>query len=364
MDTNKDLYEILGLSHNASDNDIKKSYRKLALKYHPDRQGSKSDKEKKEAEEKFKEISFAYSILSDPEKKQRYDQYGITDDQQIGGSSGFDPSEIFKHFMGRFGGMFDDNDDNDPFGSFFRRGRTRQPQGPQEGQSIRMQIPVNIDEICNGVDRDIEYNIKAKCNNCNGKGGDGIETCSYCHGTGMITETQRNGFTIIQNSHPCPYCNGTGKTIKHKCPKCNGTGMVNKTVTVHIKENPGFENGSQILLRGKGYESKNGGPNGDLLIDLIYQYDTSKYSIQGNKIYEILELPYYDCILGCKREVILPTKEKITVKVPEYSKDNTLISTNKWFGNMQYYYVVKVKMPTYIRDKEKELLEKIKKENH
>ena len=141
MDSNKDLYEILGLSHDASDNDIKKAYKKLAMKYHPDRQANKSDKEKKEAEEKFKEVAWAYDILSTPEKKQRYDQFGITDDQQQMGG-GFDPSEIFKHFMGGFGGMFGDNDDNDPFGSFFGR-RNRQNRGPQRGQSIRMQIPVS-----------------------------------------------------------------------------------------------------------------------------------------------------------------------------------------------------------------------------
>ena len=357
---NKDLYEILGISRNASDNDIKRAYKKLALKYHPDRQGGKTDAEKKEAEEKFKEISFAYSILSDAEKKQRYDQFGITDEQQQM-DAGFDPTEIFRHFAGGFGSMFDDGD---PFADFFGRGRRRQQnRGPQPGQSIQMNIPVSIDEILNGVDRDIEYDIQAKCSKCGGTGGEGVETCSKCHGTGMITETQRTGFGIIQNSHPCPYCGGTGQIIKNKCSKCNGIGMERKTVKVHIKQSPGFENGTQIYLKGKGYESKNGGQPGDLLINLIYQYDTSKYSIQGNNIYEIIEVPYYDCILGCKVEQTLPNKQKITITVPEYSKENTLINTNKRFGYMSYYYVVKVKMPTYIRDKEKDLLKQIKKEN-
>ena len=361
MNTNKDLYEILGLSRDASDSDIKKAYKKLALKYHPDRQGDKSDAEKKAAEEKFKEISWAYSILSDSEKKQKYDQFGITDDQQQM-SGGFDPSEIFKHFMGGFGGMFD-ADDDDPFANFFGRGRSRQNRGPQKGQSIQMNIPVSIEEICTGIDRDIEYDIQAKCSSCNGTGGDGVETCSHCHGTGMITEVQRTGFGIMQNSHPCQYCGGTGQIIKNKCSKCHGTGMEKKTVKVRIKQNPGFQNGTQILLNGKGYESKDGGQNGDLLINLIYQYDTSKYQIQRN-IYEVIEIPYYDCILGCTKEVTLPNKQKIKIKIPEYSKDNTLINTNKWFGNMQYYYVIKVKMPTYIRDKERTLLEQLKKENH
>ena len=303
---NKDLYEILGLSKGASNEEIKKAYKRLALRYHPDRQGGKSDKEKKEAEEKFKDIGFAYSILSDPEKKQRYDQFGITDDQQ-GMSGGFDPSEIFKHFMG---GMFSGMDDDDGFGSFFGRRHRSQNNGPQKGQSIHMQIPVSIEEICNGVHRDIEYDIQGKCSSCHGTGGDGVETCSYCHGTGMITETRQMGFSIIQNSHPCQYCGGTGKTIKHKCSKCNGTGLETKTIKLHVDINGGFENGYQQMFNGKGYESKDGGQNGDLLLELVYKYDTSKYSIQGNNIYEIIEVPYYDCILGCYMNVIFASDYK------------------------------------------------------
>ena len=361
MNTNKDLYEILGVSRDASENDIKKAYKKLALQYHPDRQGGKSDAEKKAAEEKFKEVSWAYDILSNPEKKQRYDQFGITDDQQQMGG-GFDPTEIFKHFMGGFGSMFDDDDN--PFSGFFGGHNTHnQNRGPQPGQSIRMQIPIDIEEICNGVHRTIKYDIKAKCSKCNGKGGEGVETCPYCHGTGMITETQRTGWGIIQNNHPCQYCHGTGKTMKHKCSKCNGTGYETKTVDVKVDISGGIENGYQKLFKGNGYESKDGGQNGDLLLDFTYNYDTSKYSIQGYNIYEILEIPYYNCILGTKKEVVLPNKDKITINIPEYSKDNTLVPTNKKFGNFNYIYVIKVKMPTYIRNKEKELLKEIKKEN-
>lgn len=360
MDKNKDLYEILGLSRDASESDIKKAYKKLAVKYHPDRQGGKSDTEKKAAEEKFKEVSLAYSILSNPEKKQRYDQFGITDDQQQM-SGGFDPSEIFRHFMG---GMFGEmDDDNDPFGSFFGRGRNQQQRGPQRGQSIRMQIPVSIEEICNGIHRDIEYDIQAKCSKCNGTGGDGVETCPHCHGTGMITETQRTGWGIMQNSHPCQYCGRTGKIMKHKCSKCHGTGLETKTVNVRVDISSGFENGYQQMFNGKGYESKDGGDNGDLLLEFIYQYDTSKYSVQGNNIYEIIEIHYYDCILGCEKEVTLPSNDKVKINIPKYSKDNTLVQTGKRFGYMNYIYVVKVKMPTYIRDKEKDLLKQIKKEN-
>ena len=362
MNTNKDLYEILGVSRNASDQEIKRAYRKLALRYHPDKQGNKSDKEKKEAEEKFKEVSWAYSILSNEEKKRNYDQYGITDDQQMSGA-GFDPSDIFKHFMGGFGDMFGDDD---PFSSFFGRSNRNQSRGPEKGQSIRLQIPVSIEDICKGINRDVKYDSHVRCSKCNGTGGEGIETCPHCNGSGMITETRRTGFGIMHNSHPCQYCKGTGKIIKNVCSKCHGSGMETKEVNVHINIGAGFENGTQIMLERKGYESKDkNGQNGDLLIDLIYNIDTSRYSIQGNTLYEIINLPYYDCILGkTKYEHKTPDGDKIKVNIPSYSSDNTLINTTKRFGNMRYTLVVKVKMPTYIKANERELLEKIQKENN
>ena len=357
---NKDLYEILGISRNASQADIKKAYRKLALKYHPDKQGGKSDKEKKEAEEKFKEVSWAYSILSDEEKKQRYDQYGITDDQQMGGT-GFDPGDIFKHFMGGFGDMFGDND---PFSSFFGGGNHRQQRGPEPGQSLRMQVPVSIEELCKGIDRDIVYDINVRCEKCNGTGGEGVETCPYCHGTGMIVETRRTGFGIIQNSHPCQYCHGEGTIIKNKCSKCNGTGFKRKESKVHVNLAAGIDNGYRMQFPGKGYEAKDkNAPNGDLLVEFIYNIDHSKYSIQGNILYEIIEVPYYDCILGKTYEHKTPAGDTVKVNIPSYSSDNTLVNTPKRFGKLGYTLVVKVKMPTYIRNSERELLEKIQKEN-
>ena len=353
----KDLYNILGINKNASEAEIKSAYKKLALKYHPDRQANKSDTEKKEAEEKFKEVAFAYSILSDPEKKQRYDQFGITDDQQSM-SGGFDPSEIFKHFMGGFS-MFD-NDDNDPFANFFGRGKRQQQRGPQQGQSIRMQIKVSIEDILNGINRDIEYTIQARCNKCGGIGGEGVEICPHCHGTGMITETKRTAWGIMQNSHPCQYCGGTGQSIKKKCTKCNSTGLINKTVSVHINIPAGFENGYQQLFKGKGYESKDkNGPNGDLLLEFVYVFDQSKYIIKHNAIYEKIDIPYYDCIIGKTIDTKLPNGDKVTINIPEYSDNGTTINTGKNYGYISYYYIISVKMPKYIKKDEKELLKQL-----
>ena len=356
---NKDLYEILGLSKGASDNEIKKSYKRLALKYHPDRQGGKSESEKKEAEEKFKEIGFAYSILSDPEKKQRYDNFGITDDQQSTGTD-FDPTDLFARFMHGFGGF----GGGDPFADFFGRGKRQQNRGPEKGQSIQMNIPVGIEEILKGVNRDIEYDIFVRCPKCNGTGGEGVQTCPHCHGTGMISEVQRGPYGIMQNMHPCPYCNGTGEIIKNKCSECKGEGLKKKTVKVNVHIPAGFENGYQEYIQGKGYESKNkNGQNGDLLLIFVYQIDNSKYIIQGNNIYEKIEVPYYDCILGNSIERTLPTGEKIKITIPPYSKDGNLINSGKRFGKLTYNFVIVSKLPTYIRESEKKLLEQIRKEN-
>lgn len=360
MNSNKDLYNILELDNNATNEQIKQNYRKLALRYHPDRWGNKSEKEQKEAEEKFKEISWAYSILSDPEKKQRYDQFGITDDQQNGGFGSFDPGDLFRHFMGGFG-----NDDGfGPFGNFFNNRKRNNQNYPQQGQSIRLQIPVSIQDLLNGINRTIDYDILVRCDKCNGVGGEDVETCQHCHGTGMITETNRTAFGIIQNSHPCQYCGGEGKVIKHKCSKCHGSGQIKKSASIKINISPGFDNDYQKLYKGKGYESNDlNGPNGDLLLQFIYAFDTSKYAVQGYNIYEKIEVPYYNCILGGTFEGTLPNGEKIKYTINKYSNAGSVININKKFGKFTYNYIINVKMPKYINKKEQELLENIKKEN-
>lgn len=367
---NRDPYKILGVDRNASEDDLRKAYRKGALKWHPDRQAGKTDQEKKEAEEKFKDLAWAWSILGDPKKKQQYDQFGITGDEQPGMSggggfsSGFDPREIFKNFMNGFG--FSDDEDDGPFAGFFNRRhrRSSQRQQPQPGQSIQMNIPVSIEEIMNGIDKDIKYDIQARCSYCHGTGGDGIETCSHCNGTGMLTKTQRTPFGMIQNSSPCPYCNGTGKMIKHVCQHCNGTGFETKEMKLHVKISKGIENGHQEFYQGKGYEAKDKSQeNGDLLLNFVHNYDTSKYSIQGNTLFELVDIPYYDCILGKEMTYNVANGDKVRVKIPEYCQDKQPIETSLRFGSLRYAIVVNVKMPTYIRSKEKELLKKIQEEN-
>ena len=352
---NKNLYDILGVSNTASEDEIKKAYKKLAIKYHPDRQGGKSDKEKQEAEEKFKEIGAAYAILSDPNKRQRYDTYGTVDEDMMAGT-GFDMGDLFRHMMGGFmGGNF-----GDMFGNF-----GSQRNQPSEAQSIQVNIPLSIEDIFNGYDHEIEYDAFVKCDSCNGTGGTGVETCPHCHGTGRITEVQRTGFGIMQSTHPCNYCNGTGQIIKNKCTKCNGEGVIRKKKKCRVTFRPGVSDGEYKVFTGFGNEGKNSyTKNGNLIAVPRYNIDTNKYAITEGAVYELLDVNYYDCILGTTIERILPNKKKVNVKVPEYSKDGTQVVLNgEGIKGGKYIFIVKPKLPTYIKSKEKELLEKIRKEN-
>ena len=353
---NKNLYKILGVSENASDKDIKSAYRKLALRYHPDRQGNKSETEKKKAEEKFKEISEAYSILSNPEKRRYYDTYGTIDPNQMNdGFDGADLSEMFKHMSG----MFDIPGFG--FGGFGHK------QGPTNGESIRLQINISIEDAMNGIkNKKIMYTRKVRCKHCHGAGGEDVTICPHCNGTGMITETQRHGFSIIQNSHPCQYCGGTGKIIKNVCNKCNGTGFVEVKEEVTLNINHGINDNEAIRYGGYGNESKDpNGKTGDLVVVCNYAFDTSKYAISGNDIYELISIDYYNCILGCEFEYTLPSKDKVVIKIPEYTQDKAQIRIpHKGINNNgDYIFVVSVRLPKYISKEDRKNLEKIQKEH-
>ena len=346
---NKDYYSILGVDRNASEEQIKSAYRKEALKWHPDRHANDPEDKKKEAEEKFKEIAEAYAILSDPEKKSQYDRFGSVD--------GMPNMDDFGSFGG-FGDIFD-----------IFSGRSRRRGGGfgeihEDGATIELRVGLSIEEIYNGGTKDIEYDIETRCGHCGGKGGSGIETCPYCHGTGMITETQRRGpGMIFQSSHPCSHCHGTGQIVKEVCKECGGTGTKKQHKKISINIPKGVSNGQQQKINEAGYESKDPkGRNGDLVITFVYSIDNSKYRINGNTLYELINIPYYDVILGTEKEIILPNKEKIKIKIPKCSKDGTQITVHgKGIGFGNYIAVVSVTYPTAITSKEEDALEKIRK---
>lgn len=355
---NKDYYNILGVNKDASEDEIKKAYRKCAIKYHPDRQSGKSDAEKKEAEEKFKECAEAYDVLSNSDKKQHYDMFGSMGG--FGGNaqwSGPNMDDIFKQmrdwqsFKG-FGGGFSEDDFVQP------------------GQSIQIQVPLSIEQIMNKGKVSVEYDIQVRCKECDGEGGTDIVTCSHCGGTGKYVSTKQFGPTIMQNITTCPHCHGAGKTIKNKCKHCNGTGFEQKKVKLEVTIPDELQNGMQVKCTGKGYEAKDkNAPNGDLYIQFIYNYDSSKYAVQGLDVYESIEVPYYDCILGTNIKHTIPTGEKLKFDIPRCSKDGEQIrisgkgiSSNRYIkehGN--YIFVVRYKTPTIISDEESKLLKEIKK---
>lgn len=333
----KNYYDILGVDRNASESDIKKAFRKLSLKYHPDRNPGD-----KEAEQKFKEINAAYQCLSNPEKKQHYDMFGTDDDTMSGGGGG------------GFGDMYDMFKEFSHFGGFGGFGRPSRPT-VTPGESLRINISITLEEIYCGGEKTIKYWRDIKCDECDGKGGTDIEICPHCNGTGMITKTTRNGYMVRTETAPCRHCMGTGKVVKTKCEKCHGTGFKQQQEELKIKFGPFVQDGSTQLYSGKGNESKNGGPNGDLYIVFTYSASIpSNIKIGDKVVFEQIDIPYYDAILGCTYKVKLPDKTTQKVTIPECSQTNDLVRANS-----NYIYVINVKLPTKITSKEKDILKKL-----
>lgn len=255
----RDYYEVLGVSKTASDDELKKAYRVLAKKYHPDMHPGD-----KEAEEKFKEASEAYAILSDPDKRRQYDQFGHSAfDGGAGGAGGFDFSNM------DMGDIF-----GDLFGDLFGGGARRQRSynGPMKGQNIRSSVRITFEEACFGCEKELDLNLKEECNTCHGTGarpGTSSETCSKCGGKGQVVFTQQSLFGMVRNVQTCPDCRGTGKIIKDKCPDCYGSGYVNSKKKIKVSIPAGIDNGQSVRIRDKGEPGSNGGPRGDLLVEVI-----------------------------------------------------------------------------------------------
>jgi len=344
----KDLYSVLGLSKGASDDDIKRAFKKLSVKYHPDRNPGN-----KEAEEKFKEINAAYQVLSDPEKKQQYDTFGTID------GAGMDPG--FADVFARFGNMFRGFGDFG-FGGF--GGHQPRQQQSSKADRIVVEIPIGIDEVINGVKKTVKFTYNKKCHHCNGAGGEGVEICPDCHGTGYVTHTQRTPFGITQTTRPCGKCHGQGKIVKNTCHVCHGTGYEKAEKEIAVKFNPGVQDGQAMIYNGYGNEGRTKyEENGDVITVARYNFDTNKYAIDGTTVYELLHVPYYDCILGCEMSMKpAGSSSSVKIKVPQYSSDGTRIQVyGKGIDKGMYIYIVKPKFPGSISSKEKDLLIDIKK---
>lgn len=303
----KNPYDVLGVDKNASDADIKKSYRKLSKKYHPD-----INKEPG-AEEKFKEITDAYDVLKDPQKRQRFDQYGTTDDQGFGGGFGGDQS------FG--GGGFEDI-----FSSFFGGGgrQAQDPTAPRRGDDLQYRMNITFEEAVFGKKSTISYNRQEHCSTCNGSGakpGTSPVTCSKCNGTGSIQVDRQTPLGRMRTTETCDVCNGTGKEIKEKCPTCGGTGHTVEKHSVKVTVPAGIEDGQQIRLDGQGESGANNGPYGDLYI--VFKVSPSKeFKRKGSTITSDISISFPQAALGDEIDVNT-VHGKVKLKIPNGTQTGT-----------------------------------------
>ena len=363
MANKRDYYEVLGVSRDASEDEIKKAYRKLAMKYHPDKNPNN-----KEAEEKFKEASEAYEVLSDKEKRQLYDQYGHAGIDQQFGNGGFSWND-FSHFddiSDLFGGGFSSIFDTLFGGGFSSRSRESQRYSNQ-GENIQIDLALTLKEIALGTEKKVRITVKDICDQCRGTGSaDGkAETCPQCHGTGQVRTVRQSLFGQMQSISECPSCRGEGKIIRNKCPKCMGEGRISKNKEINVKIPAGVEENQVIRLRGQGNVGPRNGSYGDILV-VIHEKPDELFERDGNNI--ILELPITvtQAVLG--DEVIVPTLTGTAkMKIPPGTQSGRIfrlrgqgIKGLNSYSRGDLLVKIKVVVPTKLSREEMELYNRLK----
>ena len=356
MADKRDYYEILGVAKDADEATLKKAYRALAKKYHPDLHPGD-----KEAEMKFKEVNEAYDVLSDSDKRAKYDQFG---------HAAFDPSAGGGYGGGGFGGFGDFGDIGDIFGSFFGGGfggfgggSHQRRNGPVRGDDISLRVTVTFEEAAFGVKKDITYNRIQKCDTCKGSGaanGSHPETCSVCGGSGQKRVTQRIGGMAFQSTTTCDNCRGTGKIIKDPCTNCRGTGYVRISKKLGVTIPAGIDDGERIALRGQGSEGRNGGPAGDLIITVNVR-PHSIFERSGTNIYCEIPITVAEATLGA--EIDVPTLEgDVKYTIPEGTQPGTTFTikqkgipyVNNSSRRGDLVFAVNVEIPKGLSEKQKE----------
>ena len=372
MANKRDYYEVLGVDKKASADEIKSAYRKLALKWHPDRWVNGSDAEKKTAEDNFKEAAEAYSVLSDPDKRAKYDQYGFAAEQMGGGAGGFDfgGMDINDFLKNIFGGGFG-FDFGSGFGGFsgFGGGSSNQQQ-VLRGRDIRTSVKLTLEEIANGCDKEVTIERNRPCPECNGKGAKSdadIKTCPTCGGQGRVRQQTRSLFGMGYTIGTCPQCQGVGKIITNPCRRCGGTGLERRRETVRVHIPAGVEDGMQITVPGEGHAAPRGGVNGDLLV-VISEVTHPQLQREGNNLFYTRVISVLDAMLGC--EVSVPCLDgSYKVKVEPGTQSGTVVKLRgKGLPSVQGYgrgtgdmYVkFQVWVPHKLSRQEKEALEQMK----
>ncbi len=355
----RDYYEVLGVSKGATDDEIKKAYRKLAKQYHPDLHPGDKD-----CEEKFKELNEAAEVLGDPEKRKKYDQFGhAAFDPNAGfggGGAGFGGFGDFGGFGG-FGDIFGDLGDIFGFGGGSSGARRN---GPQRGESVRVGVTLTFEEAAFGCKKEVSVGRVEECPDCHGSGcaeGTTAETCPDCGGTGTVRTTKRTPFGMVQSSGPCSRCGGSGKIIHQPCPTCRGKGAVrrNKKITVNIPA--GIDDGQTISLKGQGSAGANGGPAGDLLVTVAVR-DSDKFERDGTSVLSSVEVSFAQAALGADLQVdTIDGKVKLTI--PEGTQSGTVFRLRgkgipflRGSGRGDQYVTVNVAVPKNLNAHQKEAL--------
>lgn len=356
----KDYYEVLGVSKNATDSEIKSAFRKLAKKYHPD--VSKEEN----AAEKFKECQEAYAVLSDPAKRQQYDQFGHAAFQGgAGGAGGFsnfdfgDMSDIFDDLFGGLGGF-------SGFSGFTSNNSRRSSNGPRKGNDILYRMAIDFEDAVYGTKKELNLDVTDSCPDCNGKGGHNSTTCSNCRGSGTITSEQRTILGSFLTKTTCPDCNGTGTTFEKKCSNCRGKGTVKKNKKITITVPAGIDNENRLRVAGKGEAGLNGGSPGDLYIEFTVR-DHEFYERNEDDIYIDLPLTIAEATLGCKKEIpTLYGKVNLTIPSSTQSGDKLRLKgkgienvNTKRKGDM--YVIADVIIPEKLTKEQKKLFEQLSK---
>ncbi|MEH2941786.1 molecular chaperone DnaJ [Lachnospiraceae bacterium KK002] len=350
----RDYYEVLGVDKSADDASIKKAYRQLAKKYHPDMNPGDA-----EAEKKFKEASEAYAVLSDPDKKRQYDQFGhAAFEGGMGGGGGFD-----------FSGMDMGDIFGDIFGDLFGGGSRRRSasNGPMKGANLRAAVRITFEEAAFGCEKEIEITLKDECTTCHTTGakpGTKPETCSKCGGKGKVVYTQQSFLGMVQNVQTCPDCHGTGKIIKEKCPDCRGTGYIAKRRKIKVSIPAGIDNGQSVRIREKGEPGTNGGPRGDLLVEV----NVSRHPIfqrQDMNIYSTAPISFAQAALGGEVRISTIDGDILYDVKPGTQTDTRIRLKGKGIPSLRnasvrgdHYVTLVVQVPTGLNEEAKEALRK------
>ena len=353
MAEKRDYYEVLGIQKGASEDEIKKAYKKLARKYHPDMNPGD-----KEAEEKFKEVNEANEVLSDPEKKARYDQFGF---------AGVDPNYGAGAGGGAYGGGFDFGDLGDIFGSFFGGGfggQRRNPNAPQRGESIRASVSISFTEAAFGCEKSVTIERSEQCPTCKGSGGapgTTPEICPDCHGSGTVQTRRQTPMGVFASNGPCRKCGGTGRLIHQPCSDCRGSGAVRKRRTIKVNIPAGIDHGQTISLRGQGGAGKNGGPAGDLLITVMVQ-PHEIFRRDGVDVFCEAPITFTQAVLGAELEI--PTIDgTVKYSIPEGTQTGTVfrlkgkgVPVLNGRGRGDQYDTVVIETPRSLNKEQKEAL--------